>query len=112
MVPAGYLSIAICIALNMLGRPCTPRVSAGGVANRTNLASGAIAYAHSISRVASSDHPAAKHGPESPLSLLQTKLVVGFPNGYHWVKSGAGKLGWKVSWKKLMSLVAGVLPNE
>src|SRR5215471_9697424 len=42
-VPGGSVSMAICMALNRLGRPCTPNVSAGGVDSRAMCASGAIA---------------------------------------------------------------------
>jgi len=54
-----------------LGRPWTPRVSAGGVASSTMCASGAMAYAHWTSSLASTDQPAAEHGPEMPFDLVQ-----------------------------------------
>src|SRR5919204_2621920 len=65
-VPAGVASISSLIALNRFGKPCTPRVSAGGTASRTMCASGAIAYDHSMSSVASPDQFAAALGPDSP----------------------------------------------
>ena len=42
-VPAGYFEIAQSMAFIRLGRPCTPCVSAGGVAISTMCALGAIA---------------------------------------------------------------------
>jgi len=65
-VPGGVAAISPEMALNRLGKPWTPTVSAGGTARRTMLASGAIEYAHSMSRVASNDHPAAALGPDWP----------------------------------------------
>src|ERR1700688_3077327 len=63
-VPPGVASISSEIALNRFGSPCTPSVSAGGTAIRMMCASGAIAYDHSMSSVASPDHPAAPLEPD------------------------------------------------
>src|SRR6266571_9032896 len=65
-VPGGVALISPEIALNRFGKPCTPRVSAGGTASKTMCASGAIAYDHSMSSVASPDQFAAADGPEGP----------------------------------------------
>src|SRR5487761_162351 len=66
-VPGGVAAISPEIALNRLGKPCTPSVSAGGTASSTMCASGAIEYAHSMSSVASPDQPAAAQEPDRPL---------------------------------------------
>ena len=42
-VPAGYFAMAQSMAFIRFGRPCTPWVSAGGVASRTMCAFGAMA---------------------------------------------------------------------
>src|SRR5262249_26986925 len=108
-VPGGVASISPEIALNRFGKPCTPRVSAGGTASSTMCASGAIEYAHSMSSVASPDHKAAAHGPDRPL-LLQVLLNCGLPCGKICSKLGAGKLGKNVSWKCRRSAAAVGLP--
>jgi len=54
------------MAFMRLGNPCTPCVSAGGVAKSTMCALGAMAYAHWTSRLASPAHPSADVGPEVP----------------------------------------------
>jgi len=68
-VPDGVASISWLIPLKRVGKPCTPSVSAGGTARRTMCACGAIAYAHSMSSVASPAQLAAAAGPDWPLPL-------------------------------------------
>src|SRR5215467_5164842 len=108
-VPGGVALISPEIALNRFGKPCTPRVSAGGTASRMMCASGAMAYAHSMSSVASPDQFAAAHGPDRPL-LLQVLWNCGFPCGKSCWKSGAGRPGKNVSWKCRKSAAAVGLP--
>ena len=100
------------IALNRFGRPCTPSVSAGGTANRMMWASGAIEYAHSMSRVASPDQPAAAHGPDLPFELVHVLLYCGFPCGKTCWKLGFGRLEKNLSWKYCRSAAAVGLPYE
>ena len=52
-----------------------------------------------MSRLASPDHPAAAHGPESPLELLQVLWYCGLPCGNTWSKFGSGRFGKNVLWK-------------
>src|SRR6516225_3121513 len=108
-VPGGVASISPEIALNRFGKPCTPRVSAGGTASSTMCASGAIEYAHSMSSVASPDHNAAAHGPDRPL-LLQVLSNCGLPSGKICSKLGAGRAAKNVSWKCVRSAAAVGLP--
>src|SRR5487761_1659467 len=111
IVPGGVASISLEIALNRLGKPCTPSVSAGGTASRMMCASGAMEYAHSMSSVASPDQLAAEQEPDRPLPW-QVLWYCGFPSGKICWKSGAGRLGKNDSWKGPRSAAAVGLPYE
>ena len=75
-VPDGYFAIAASMAFMRFGRPCTPCVSAGGVASSTMCAFGAIAYAHSMSRVASPAQPFGGGRADVPDAVAGGALVV------------------------------------
>ena len=52
---ARWWSTRYCSAFMKFGKPCTPRVSAVGVATRRRFAPGAVVWAYSMSRATSSD---------------------------------------------------------